>query len=331
MKEKSCANDIFTPMDYKILENMTAYMYDDNENLVKLTLDDDMETLSETQNDIKNRVFFFLYTKNNPTAPKTLYVNDTNALKNSNFDPTKPTRFIIHGWMNSRSSSVCVLIRKAYVKNEDCNVIVVDWSKISYKPYIWASKRVGIIGQFVSTMIDFLEKQGMDLSKTILIGHSLGAHVAGLAARNAQGEVSFVAGLDPALPGFNLAGPGSRISRSDAQYVEIIHTNGDQLGFSTPIGDSDFYPNGGKMQSGCLEDVGGACSHARSYIYFAESIDGLLGFHARKCSSFARFISGLCKNRDTSLMGHKLQSYARGTYFLLTNLISPFAKGKLLA
>jgi len=62
------------------------------------------------------------------------------------------------------------------------------------RPYIWASKRVSMVGQFISTMIDFLEEQGMDLSKTILIGHSLGAHVAGLAARNAQSEISFVVG-----------------------------------------------------------------------------------------------------------------------------------------
>lgn len=62
------------------------------------------------------------------------------------------------------------------------------------RPYIWASKRVSMVGQFISTMIDFLEEQGMDLSKTILIGHSLGAHVAGLAARNAQSKISFVVG-----------------------------------------------------------------------------------------------------------------------------------------
>lgn len=62
------------------------------------------------------------------------------------------------------------------------------------KPYIWASNRVVMVGQFVSTMIDFLEKQGMDLSKTILIGHSLGAHVVGIAARDARGESSFVVG-----------------------------------------------------------------------------------------------------------------------------------------
>ncbi|GAB1868327.1 phospholipase A1 [Camponotus japonicus] len=331
MEEKSYNNDIFTSMDYAILEKTIAYVYDDNENLVELTLDDDVESLGETQMDIANRVLFFLYTKNNPAIPKTLYINDKDVLKNSSFDPTKPTRFITHGWMNSRSSSACLLIRDAYVKNEDCNVIVVDWSKISMRPYIWASKRVSMVGQFISTMIDFLEEQGMDLSKTILIGHSLGAHVAGLAARNAQSEISFVVGLDPALPGFYLAGPGSRISSGDAQYVEIIHTNGGLLGLLRAIGDSDFYPNGGQKQVGCLLDIGGACSHARSFRFFAESISSQLGFHGRSCNNFIQFKRGLCNDRPTSLMGHKSQLHARGNYYLLTNSKFPFANGPILA
>lgn len=111
VEEKFYNNDIFTSMDYAMLEKTTAYVYDDNENLVELTLDDDVESLDETQMDITNRVFFFLYTKNNPTIPKTLYINDKDVLKNNSFDPTKPTRFMIHGWMSSRSSSACLLIR----------------------------------------------------------------------------------------------------------------------------------------------------------------------------------------------------------------------------
>lgn len=134
-------------------------------------------------------------------------------------------------------------------------------------------------------------------------------------------------GLDPALPGFSTASPGSRISSEDAQYVEIIHTNGGLLGFAKSIGDSDFHPNGGKSQNGCLMDIGGACSHARSYKFFAESIDSSLGFHGRSCSSFVRFKKGLCDDQDTSLMGHKSHLHARGNYYLLTNSKFPFAKG----
>lgn len=110
MKEE-LSNDIFTSLDYALFKDKIAYVYDDNENLVKLTLDDDIEE-NEDGNDseVANRVFFFLYKKDNPN-PNPLYINDEDALKNSNFDPTKPTCFVTHGWINSRNSEACTSIR----------------------------------------------------------------------------------------------------------------------------------------------------------------------------------------------------------------------------
>lgn len=82
----------------------------------------------------------------------------------------------------------------AYIKNEDCNVIVIDWSRISIRPYLWASRRVVMVAQYTSRMIDFLQKQGMNLSKVTIVGHSLGGHVAGLSAYYAKGTISYVVG-----------------------------------------------------------------------------------------------------------------------------------------
>ena len=47
-----------------------------------------------------------------------------------------------------------------------------------------------------------------------------------------------------------------RLDKSDANYVDIIHSNGESLivgGFGTweAIGHVDFYPNGGRAQRGC--------------------------------------------------------------------------------
>lgn len=87
-----------------------AYVYDDNENLVRMTFEkNDDEDI--TKKDLENRVLFFLYTKKNPAKPKSLYINDNDALKNSDFDFSKPTRFVTHGWINSRDSEACTLIR----------------------------------------------------------------------------------------------------------------------------------------------------------------------------------------------------------------------------
>ncbi|XP_071644563.1 pancreatic triacylglycerol lipase-like isoform X2 [Temnothorax longispinosus] len=328
VKEQVVPDDIFTSLDYELFQDKVMYVYDDNENLVKLTLDNAGNDEDGDDSDIASRVLFYLYNKDNVNDPKQLYVNDEAALKNSNFDPAKPTRFITHGWTNSRKSAACTLVRDAYLGHKDYNVIVIDWRSISRRPYVWASKRVPLIGQFVATMINFLVKHGMDLSHTVLVGHSLGAHIVGIAARNADSDISYVVGLDPALPGFSRAGPGSMISSDDAKYVEIIHTNGGLLGILAAIGDVDYYPNGGERQHGCRVDPGGACSHARSYKFFAESINSEVGFHGKSCTSFHRFIKGLCKDSHASIMGgHKPLFSAHGTYYLNTNPSSPFASG----
>ncbi|KAL2730514.1 phospholipase A1 VesT102-like [Vespula maculifrons] len=320
------------PEDIRLL-NSNLYVLDDDHNLVSLTTDllnaeENTESERDTMMDLHNRVYFYLYTANNRIYPDAISINDLESLKKSNFNFNRPTRIITHGWMNSHNSDSCILIRDAYLNQGDYNVIVIDWSKISINPYLWTSRRVKMIGQYVSTMLNFLEKEGMDLSTTTMVGHSLGAHVVGLAARYAKGTVNYVIGLDPALPGFNGAKIGSRISQGDANYVEIIHTNGGILGYSNSIGDVDFYPNGGIRQAGCIIDVGGACSHLRAYQFFAESINSKVGFHAKKCSSYWRYKLGLCNRKLSLIMGGRKKNFTvKGVFYLDTNAFSPFARG----
>ena len=50
--------------------------------------------------------------------------------------------------------------------------------------------------------------------------------------------------------------PNVRLDKTDADFVDVIHSNGDSLiigglGAWEPIGHVDFYPNGGKAQRGC--------------------------------------------------------------------------------
>lgn len=46
------------------------------------------------------------------------------------------------------------------------------------------------------------------------------------------------------LIGFNEGEKLSGLSRGDAEFVDIIHSNNGALGKRDPIGDCDFYPNG---------------------------------------------------------------------------------------
>ncbi|XP_014475140.1 PREDICTED: pancreatic triacylglycerol lipase-like [Dinoponera quadriceps] len=306
------------------------HVYDDDDNLVEVTFEDYSMVEEITNETISERILFYLYTRKNPNHPQLIYVDDEESINNSNFDPEKPTRITTHGWMNSYKSSACRLIKDAYLKHGDYNVIVIDWSSISLGPYLLASRRVKTVALYVSTMLNFLnEKAKLNFDETIICGHSLGAHVAGLAARNCKGKIGYVVGMDPAQPFFMLSPPGERISDSDAKYVEIIHTNAGFLGLFKAVGHVDFYPNGGTKQSGCVLDIGGACSHSRSFRFMAESINSDTGFYGVRCNSYALYLAGLCKKNVLAIMGTLQKNFdTRGSYYLSTKSTSPYAQGK---
>ena len=72
-----------------------------------------------------------------------------------------------------------------------------------------------------------------------------------------------ISGLDPAGPLFENDGPQDRLDSGDADLVDVIHSNGEKiymggLGAWAPMGDIDFYPNGGRMQKGCTNLFVGA-------------------------------------------------------------------------
>lgn len=79
-----------------------------------------------------------------------------------------------------------------------------------------------------------------------LVGHSLGAHICGFICHNLKRIqdkwiIRRVTGLDPAQPCFTTDDPAMKLDRTDAEYVDVIHTNGRLLsrlglGLPTPIG-----------------------------------------------------------------------------------------------
>lgn len=81
-----------------------------------------------------------------------------------------------------------------------------------------------------------------------ILGHSLGAHIVGSVGRNYNNITGkllpHITGLDPANPCFNEGEYLTGLSRGDAEFVDIIHSNPGVLGKRDPLGDADFYPNG---------------------------------------------------------------------------------------
>lgn len=58
-------------------------------------------------------------------------------------------------------------------------------------------------------------------------------------------------GLDPALPFYTTVDRHSKLDRSDAKFVDVLHTNAGVFGKIEPSGHADFYINGGQTQPAC--------------------------------------------------------------------------------
>lgn len=63
--------------------------------------------------------------------------------------------------------------------------------------------------------------------------------------------LKFIIGLDPIKILYEDSEPMQRIDRTDAKFVDIIHTNTDNCGLIQSLGHIDFFPNGGRSQPNC--------------------------------------------------------------------------------
>jgi len=90
------------------------------------------------------------------------------------------------------------------------------------------------------------------IEKIAYIGHSLGAHVSGFAAKYMQ-SVNFtirnIIGADPAWPLFKTNKCDEKLCKSDAKCVVALHTS--DLGIQDEMGHLDLYFNGGHIQPKC--------------------------------------------------------------------------------
>lgn len=72
-------------------------------------------------------------------------------------------------------------------------------------------------------------------------------------------------GLDPAEPSYENLADVLRLDKTDAIFVDVIHTNGAPLlsggaGLMEVSGHVDFYVNGGEEQPGCKGGISGIFS-----------------------------------------------------------------------
>lgn len=142
----------------------------------------------------------------------------------------------------------------------------MDWENGATLPnYVRAAANTRLVGRQLAYLLKGLEQHNkLNMSRVHLIGFSLGSHVAGFAGMELKG-LQRITGLDPAGPLFESQHPQARLDDTDAGFVDVIHSNGENLilgglGSWQPMGTVDFYPNGGRVQHGCSNLFVGAVS-----------------------------------------------------------------------
>ena len=206
--------------------------------------------------------------------------------------------FITHGFRTDKNKEWLHLMKDRMIEERDQTVVIVGWGKgadIGLLNYEQASANCLAVGKWLSTHLIAIRNRSADINIWGL-GHSLGAHLMGKAGRQ-SGVMNRITGLDAAGVGFQVENYDKRLCKSDAELVDVIHTDGMSVpyfGTLVPLGTIDFYPNFGWSQptydkpdqkpymvtqkaepKGPLSKYGSGftISHTRALEYFIWSID----------------------------------------------------------
>ncbi|XP_030060611.1 inactive pancreatic lipase-related protein 1 [Microcaecilia unicolor] len=288
---------------------------------------------------------FFLFTRDTMAKYQEITAKDPSTITASSFRQDKAIHMIIHGLTDRAEGNWVTDMCQKMLSVEDVNCIGVDWRNgcSNILEYVQAANNFRVVGVEVARIIRvFKENFEVPLSNVHLIGHSLGAHVAGEAGKRMPGLARITA-LDPAGPYFEDTPPEVRLDISDAQMVDVIHSNAKFLlgaGIRDSIGHVDFFPNGGKRMPGCginlLEPITDllACSHLRVIEYYIDSITSRDGFVGYPCVNYQSFNDGNCfpcPDGGCPMMGHYANTYGGITsetqvFYLNTGSAAPYSR-----
>ncbi|XP_052744588.1 inactive pancreatic lipase-related protein 1 [Bicyclus anynana] len=238
-----------------------------------------------------------------------------------------------HGFTDDPSQTSFTSVSQAYFDGGQMSMIALDASPYISWFYLRSTTLVRFIGERLGALLHALVKEGQSPSKIHIVGHSLGAHIAGYTGKHftelSGSKLGRITGLDPAGPCFSRLQPALRLNRTDADYVDIVHTDAGAYGISEQVGHKDYYPNRGTRQPDCLLQT---CSHSRAWELYSESVLRPRAFPAVRCKDWDAFANGDCDFDNISYMGYASEpgpdDEEEGKYFLQTNTTNPFGLGQ---
>ncbi|KAJ8969604.1 hypothetical protein NQ317_011318 [Molorchus minor] len=243
-----------------------------------------------------------------------------------------PTVLLVHGWTTDDTSPWYKPLKDEYFKLGPHNIIYINWSKAGNKSYDISSANIAPVGKY---MAQFLIASGIPQDNIHIIGHSLGSQLASFIGKSmfelTGKKIGRITALDPAGPKFEnpLMTPDKKLTETDAEFVDVIHTDVQLSGYAAPIGHVDYYPNDGAHQPGCpSREIDDNCSHARSTIYFIESVSKKSKAREVIFKQTKDFIITLEEKNNAKeiIFGQHVDQNVRGTYSFSTNSEKPFLK-----
>lgn len=227
------------------------------------------------------KIEFYLYTRRTQKKPEKLNVLDSEAFYYTHFNRAHPTKIVIHGFGGGRHFSPSTDMREAYFKHGDYNIIIVDYSRAVKEPCLsqmeWAP-RFGAL--CIAQLVKYISShpRGIPPDSMHLIGYSVGAHIAGLIANHLKvfeiicarnllffiiqhsfnlfyyyfhviselpwqpGEkLGRITGLDPTIFFYSTTNNTRDLDKSDAHFVDVLHTGAGILGQWSPSGKYEIH------------------------------------------------------------------------------------------
>jgi pimeloyl-ACP methyl ester carboxylesterase len=169
------------------------------------------------------------------------------------YDPSKSTLIYVHGLFEGLDKDGPPAMITAYLQKKNLhNVVLYDHSSCGEKFSTFSTHQLSMLRQSAA-----LAQMNLDFAKVHIIGYGFGTFIAANVGRKLDGNLKRITGLEPASALDNILGPlgFDQLESSNAQFVDVIHTDSGFLGEKNTIGHVDFWVNGGWSQNGCPTNV----------------------------------------------------------------------------
>ncbi|KAL4708916.1 hypothetical protein ACJJTC_014944 [Scirpophaga incertulas] len=263
------------------------------------------------------------------------YWSAHNITKDPRINLKRKTMLLALGYLDSTNFPISAMLANEY-EARGYNVIMVDYQRFATVHYYLAARLMRPIGKLIAQVLVHLTNSGLDPSKLELLGFSLGGQTVSYIARNYQAltgrNISKLTALEPSGPCFRDLRPTERLDASNADFVEVVHTNIDGYGMAPRMGHVDFYVNGGEYQPSdlLLYPCTSTCSHFRVLPLWVSSLKNPTEFVAIKCDNIQQARDSKCYDRsplETNVMGLRVNRSNHGIFYLSTTKSWPYYLG----